>query len=346
MIFYITIFIISIIFVHFAGKKTNSYILHFFALTGPILIMSLRDQNVGTDTPHYVDMYDWSYSANSLLDYLLATRIEPLFATLLYVCSHNNLSLIGLYFTSAVLSILPVYYVAIKNRNEASPVLVMFIFYMLFCPYAFNIMRQSIATAFLVLALHFLLRKEYIKTYLFVLIAFLNHYISICFLPIVLFIQFRNLANKKAIAVFVLLFVLFLPRIIPLFDSSLDYYQGTYMDKGRVVYQSCYVVEMLLNFLLVFWAKRYKKYIDNYSVYLILSFLTLIAIGSSTIAPYIYRIAIMLDMLMLIYMPQVLQKNNVCRFAYVVFAIFFFWFVFVYNKTSGIVPYHSTILGV
>lgn len=346
MLFYILIFSISVIFVYYASKSPKSFILHVLALLGPILVLSLRDQSVGTDTPHYADILELSSSFNSLIDYLLSTRFEPLFATMLYICSHNKIPLAYVYFISAILSIVPVYYVAIANRKNASPALMMFIFYMLFCSYSFNIMRQTIASAFLVLALYFMVRKEYKKTYFFVLVAFLNHYTSVCFLPIVFLTQLMQTKSKKKIITFSILILIFLPTIISYFANSLDYYQESYLDKGEVVYQNSYIMEMLLNFLILLLAKMCKSRIENYSIYMIISILTLTAIMLSKVAPNIYRVAIMLDMLMLLYIPQIVQKNRTLKIAYITFALFFFWFVFVLNRTCAIIPYHSSIIGI
>lgn len=346
MLFYILIFSISVIFVYFAGKSPRSFILHVLALLGPILVLSLRDLSVGTDTPNYANLFESSSTFNNLIDYLSSTRIEPLFAILLYTCSHNNIPLAYVYFFSAILSIVPVYYVAIANRKNASPALMMFIFYMLFCSYSFNIMRQMIASAFLVLALYFMVRKAYKKTYFFVLVAFMNHYISVCFLPIVFLAQLMQARSKKTVITFSILVLIFLPTIISYFANPLDYYQESYMDKGEVVYQNSYVVEMLLNFLILLFAIICNRKIENYSIYMIISLLTLIAIIFSKLAPNIYRVAIMLDMLMLLYIPQIVQKNRTLKIAYVIFALFFFWFVFVLNRTCAIIPYRSFSLGI
>lgn len=79
---------------------------------------------------------------------------------------------------------------------------------------------------------------------------------------------------------------------------------------------------------------------------MIISILTLTAIMLSKVAPNIYRVAIMLDMLMLLYIPQIVQKNRTLKIAYITFALFFFWFVFVLNRTCAIIPYHSSIIGI
>lgn len=112
------------------------------------------------------------------------------------------------------------------------------------------------------------------------------------------------------------------------------------------MYQSSYVMEMLLNFLILLLAKTCKSRIENYSIYMIISILTLTAIILSKAAPNIYRVAIMLDMLMLLYIPQIVQKNRTLNIAYITFALFFFWFVFVLNSTCAIIPYHSSIIGI
>jgi len=148
------------------------------AVLPPILIAGLRDSTVGSDMELYIvpifngiasngqnlmefiDSYPDMEIGYLFVNYVIAQLTDQPFFLLL--CIH-------------ILIIIPLYITAMKWRDHLSPVLFMFIFYMIFFQESLSIVRQSIALSFSMLAFTFFWEKRYIQFFLYLIVAFLFH---------------------------------------------------------------------------------------------------------------------------------------------------------------------------
>ena len=66
MMIYIVVYAISL---YFTYKACDSKLWwnHILATVLPVLLLTFRDESVGTDTGHYIDIYDFCESADSLI---------------------------------------------------------------------------------------------------------------------------------------------------------------------------------------------------------------------------------------------------------------------------------------
>ena len=160
MIVYIIIFALSLLGVKVADiwydDKQRFWAGSVLAVLPPILIAGLRDSTVGSDTDLYVipifndialngqnlaeflDSYPDMEFGYLLLNYVVAQVTDLPFVWL--TCIH-------------ILIIISLYVTAMKWRDYLSPVLFMFIFYMIFFQESLSIVRQSIALSFSMLGL-------------------------------------------------------------------------------------------------------------------------------------------------------------------------------------------------
>jgi hypothetical protein len=148
------------------------------AVLPPILIAGLRDSTVGSDTDLYVIPIFNGIASNgqNLIEFIDSyPGMEWGYLLLTFVIAQLTDQSVFLLLSIHVLIILPLYMTAMKWREYLSPVLFMFIYYMIFFQESLSIARQSIALSFSMLAFTFFLEKKYIKYVVFTLCAFLFH---------------------------------------------------------------------------------------------------------------------------------------------------------------------------
>ena len=149
-----------------------------FAVVPPILIAGLRDSTVGSDMNLYIVPIFNGIASNgqNLMEFLDSypdMEIGYLFVN--YVIAQLTDQPFFLLLCIHILIIIPLYITAMKWREQLSPVLFMFIFYMIFFQESLSIVRQSIALSFSMLAFTFFMEKRYIGYILLMIVAFLFH---------------------------------------------------------------------------------------------------------------------------------------------------------------------------
>lgn len=344
MIIYLLVFIVSLYFTKVANQYSRQYILHLLAFILPVILLTYRDVSVGTDTSHYYDIYSTCASFNSLFDYLVSTRLEVGFASVTFFLSKFNVSIYGVFFTYAILTVLPVYLGAVKLKENVSPTFVMALYYLMFYQYSFNIVRQSIAMSFVFLSAVMLFKKNTRMTFFYWIVAILFHNTSFVFLVYLLLYLF--MFKRKAKILFICSIVIFGLYYIAqnYYADSIVYYVAAYTDKGTSSQQSSYLVEMILNTFLTFRAKL--LHVKNGDYFFYISIITLSLIVISPIIPFLFRLANFYDILLLIYIPSLLSKHIFGKSAYLFFGLFFWWFCFILNNSGESNKYSSIILGI
>ena len=182
MIVYIITFALSLLGVKMADlwfEDQRRFIAgSLLAVLPPILIAGLRDSTVGSDTDLYVIPIFNGIASNgqNLMEFIDSyPGMEWGYLLLTFVIAQLTDQSVFLLLSIHVLIILPLYMTAMKWREYLSPVLFMFIYYMIFFQESLSIARQSIALSFSMLAFTFFLEKKYIKYVVFTLCAFLFH---------------------------------------------------------------------------------------------------------------------------------------------------------------------------
>lgn len=159
-----------------------------------IFIAGFRSIDIGTDTENYYLFY-----YRILNNYQFISRYEPLFQLLNYFVVKLKLGFEWVTFLSSVLTIIPLYFAF--NKSSRFPLFSWFV-YIAFCYYfqSFNIMRQSIAMSWVLLAIcyldsnkSFFDKKSNRKTIIYTIIAILFHYTAV----LVLLIYFLNYILSK-----------------------------------------------------------------------------------------------------------------------------------------------------
>jgi len=202
MIIYILVYIYHLFF-----NKINSKILLLVSFISLVLICGLRSVDVGTDTQNYLNSF-LLIKGNNLV------QAEPVYILLAKFVNLFNGDFTAFLIVYSFLTLLPIYYLANKNKE---PILFLLFFIGLFYYFnGFNIMRQSLSASYIGLGLYLLyiddnLSKKKILLGLFsLLIGFSSHYISLIVIPfLILFHILRRIKNTD-----VHLFILFISYII------------------------------------------------------------------------------------------------------------------------------------
>lgn len=168
----------------------------FFAM---FLLCSLRGYNVGTDTEAYYDFYKYG-----------SFRMEPLFVLLREMCLSLGLGVRGLLFLSALLTYIPlVMFLLRESKDILFSSLIYLSFSVMFFHQTFNIVRACIAISFMLWALHFLVKKRYRYSSVFLIISCLFHYSAIIIFLIVAITFIIRKLNFKFVFIAISLSLLF-----------------------------------------------------------------------------------------------------------------------------------------
>lgn len=188
MIAYLVGFIMSVLLFAISAKQEGRrrYLTISIALLIPCLIAGVRASEIGTDTAGYlVPMFQAAVKAKNFQEYLSSSwyhlwryiyieDYEIGFSMLVYIISKVFRSIVAVQFVIEVLAIFPIFF-AVNRRKEYPVWLCMLVYYLMFYNTSLNLMRQSIAMAFVLLAFQYLSESDWIKYLIFMVVASLFH---------------------------------------------------------------------------------------------------------------------------------------------------------------------------
>ena len=258
MLEYLITIILSISFCIFSEKKIIkpkhkrvAIFLSIMAVLIPCVLAGLREPGVGIDsgTYAYTDfMVAKRYNAFSTY-YLHSAVKEILYPVLVYVSSRVTDSFFVLFFISQVLIIAPVYatlYLIKKRRPDFSMIISYAAFLFLYYNLSLSIIRQCMATSFVVLGYTiYKLNKKYKKSsiILFVL-AVLSHstaivlILSIILLDWIINDQKKEIWKKMLIIAAIMVVVLNIQNIVLLAAKFLPSLMARYIDTFNTIDRS------------------------------------------------------------------------------------------------------------
>lgn len=345
MIIYVISFFFSLLFMRtaiFSKKGVVAIIYHIMAVLPPVFLLTFRSVDCGTDTINYTMLFN-NIEKEGLFAYVAGTRLEFLFASIMFGVKRMGLSIEYLFFISAILTILPIYIGSLQIRKfGVNPLLPMAFFYLFFYQYSFNIVRQSIAMSFVFLSVVYLIQNKIRSSLLVMIIAVLFHYVAtISIIPFVVYItRFQSTRNRALIVVLSSVIIVYLLQYV--YAVKADSVMAHLEESASL--QMSYFVEMAINLLFVAFAwKKDKTGLKRF--FLFVSCLTLIILVIGSQGAYMFRIANALDILLLIYIPLALKhsKNRMVIYSYMSFAVAFWWYIFILRGNGRTCPYISSL---
>lgn len=336
---YIISLLLTLIFLRISIKYKKWYY-HLLTILPSVILLTYRGVDVGTDTIHYTDLYSSAESSYSYISFLLGYRLEYGFGSLLYLTAHTGFPVQFGFFVMALFTIVPVYTATYLLKDKVSPYMMLTLYFLMFYQYSFNIVRQSIAMSFILLTVALLFTNHKRLAIIFAVTSILFHNTAILILPLLTLYLLKGKNRIKLLALLTVIVGVIYFYGKDYIDSSMDYYSDAYLSGSKVSAQSSYLVEMGLNLFLVLIAwKKYRTSETNFC--LMCSFFVFVLILMSTVFSYAFRIANCYDILALIAIPLAIKtlKSPIIRSGYECFAVFYWWFVFIYNNSGGTYPF-------
>ena len=190
-------------------KREMFFLFSLMAIIPPCMFSAFRGETVGNDVLVYaVPVYKLAVNSSSFHELIsLNTRFEYGYLALAYLSSHLFHSFHFMLFFTQLLIISIVYYAAYSIRERVSPWAIMLCFFSFFYVETFNIMRQGIAVAFVLLAFVELINKKPIKSVVAASIGTMFHSTAIIGYGLMIFITFFQRISNKYVRLFAIVLI-------------------------------------------------------------------------------------------------------------------------------------------
>lgn len=319
------------------ARKLGKFIF-WIAVLFPALIAGFRF-GIGTDYFSYESIYTrLTTSYLNLFELISYTRYEPGWIALNLFTDFVFGEPKFLFVLSATLTWV-IFFKAIYNqKNYVSISLAILILLCTMYNISFNLVRQTLAMAFLLLSISPLLEKKFWRYIITVLMASMFHFTALIFLPAYWIVNSRNekvAFFKKAMApIFFILLIVFIDPILNLvtsFDAFAAY--STYdLQSGSFGFGN---IIMRLPIFIVIWINYKKLKMKENPIHriVVLYFIGVILIHLGYLAPHVNRIAGYYEITQVLILGALVrvQNNKYEKFMYSYGIIIYYVAWFTYN---------------
>ena len=359
-------FSISLIWVGLSlQQKWPKRLLVFIGLLLPCVMAAMRDISIGSDTRGYIHkLYLFASKSSNIKEFfntafIMYAQKDYLYLIITYIMGHFGLGFNMLLFIYEILIVFPIYFTFKKLKFTKYEIIIgLLSFYLIFYNVTFNMLRQSIAISFIVLAFAFYLKNsskfDKILAYLFILISIEFHSTALFIIPF--FWMYRLYMTEKIktkykigfsviLNVMSLIFVVFYESILTFIGKSGIYklallYLERYSYKNFSFYQA--FINLLIIIIIVISKKKFNK--NSYIFLISLSIINmLISSGLGYFIQYSQRIMLYIQYILLFcFIPKIamkFDKKNIVIFicGMVLFSTWILYFVI--KNVHETVPY-------
>lgn len=327
-------------------RKRNIILLNVLVMGVLFIYCAFRGEYIGADTPTYLSIYS---SAFHLDNY----KNEYLFYSVIKWIRHLGYSAEDCQIVMAALTFFPLLMLFVKKSVIPSLSIILFIiavngYYL----ETYNIVRQSVATAFLLWAYVMAVEKRWGYTIVFFIMAIGFHNSSLIYLPLFLLALYCKFSYKVVvIAIISSLLFAFAFSSISFLTNIVDSLQGiNILGFDKYSHFADYRLDMTRNmnglitlllphsFLCLY---AYKKKGDNMLVRLY--FYGIVLLNIVSVMPTSYRMAYGLTSLELLIYPMVFKEAGKWRWAFLMLFIFLlaYWLMKLSSGgvDSALIPY-------
>lgn len=341
-ILYLCVFIPALFFTNCVDQYSQKrHALNRFLIVGicsilaigiPTIFAGFRGIDVGTDIKVYaVPEYELSQLCTGLKDYLDTTKTNIGYAFIVWFSANIMHSFNVLLIITELLQVGPIFLTAYVSRKHIPMWQVMFVFFFMHYVIGFNVMRQSISAAFLLLAYVLYKEKYYKTTIICIIIAQLFHSTAIlgCLIvgTVIVVISIKNRCLKWTIlcmlplmtAIFLLFWdtwitIILNSGLLPAdkFQIYLDVFSGKVQGPKSYMFEvePTQYVEIALKVVYLFfptlytfkyrwWDRLHKELFLFTLVGVLINVMVLIVLHSA----YGYRLAMYLEYFFILYIP-------------------------------------------
>lgn len=364
---YICCFFLSTLFIKIGSARKNqnkkiSACLCFGAgLLVTAVLAGLRDYSIGTDVRGYGNVWFQravlSTNAHGYLKWGTSSQVGVLYISLNYIVSIFTDNAHWFYFVLALLINCLIFSGIYSCKDEIDISLAMLVFYFLFYNNTLNLLRQSLAMAIIVSGFKFVKRKQFVRYFICVTLAFFTH--STAFVGIAIYFLYHSYKMKYSkiirlgIGIGLLGVAVFYQNILDIMiklgflGSRYTAYVSDYESGGRLIRIFLFCIPWIIYFFIVY-RKSYRN--DGYAQFWVLiltcsSMLTLIIFSNAAAL----RIAYFFDYFFIIMIPWIAEKHKVREKQYrninlttvlIVSYLLIYWgIVYIYQNHGETVPY-------
>ncbi len=336
-------------------KKIIFFIFSGLAVIIPSVIAGLRATNIGTDVKVYlIPLYKAALSCETFSAFhkmISAHDIELLFEILVYIPTRifSNIN-VTMFFVHLPICLF-LYMGANCFKDKGHPSIIYLFVLLAFYNMSLNIMRQFIAIAIVFYGYKFLLKKEFLKYIITVIIASFFHSSAIIALSFVLIVLICNSKNKILYSFFLIIFLcvgLVLYNKLLTLLSGIGIIPYKYVLRYSIINSQLHInladnIIRLYPLLLMFFQSRTLKNTENNTFFAIISIYDLILFQMSLFVVGIQRICIYFTMFSFINIGRIIRqsKYNKTPIALTSLVVYLAYFIvsYVYIGIAETYPY-------
>ena len=311
-------------------KKQSFYLFVSFVIL--FVLAAFRDVSVGTDTVGYEMLFNRLVNGIDIRQEFGWVYLNKL---IIYFGGGFNYVLI----LASLLALIPVFYVS--KKYSVNPMLSIFLYYSFYIYLqSFNIMRQTIAVGFVLVAYTFLLRKAYMNYFLIVILASFFHITSLLCLPMVFVNKIPDKIPVYLILIFGSLFLgTFLGNFIMNKAAFLFGYLH-YLDKfdSGVGIGLFIVLVNVFSVFVIFTVKERDTLFKMFIVYIVF-------VNLAVAVPFGYRIIFYFTIVQILFLPKFIKSNRFSiKKVVLIIVILYGYLCFSRSVGSGeVIPYFNTL---
>ena len=347
LIFYLAIYFISALILHFAVRFKNKAMRFVFCAVAvfiPCFMLGVR-YYVGVDYNTYMILY-YRHCNMSFMEYLRADQTSELgFFIFSRIAGYFDKPQI-LFFLFAVVSYLPVALFCLERKDKSTTFFIAFLFLTSSFTTGMNIMRQTAAVSIAFYALKYIYDKKLFKFLLCVLLATCFHSTSIVIIPLYFLWTKRgnlSLGTLRGVSIVsaYIIFAANITYILPLLGERFDGYASGGA-QGRNLSILLSVIWLVIFFI---FRKQIVKSEKKDSFLILLYFIGVALSFTGLINVYLKRIASYFtfgDFILMIELRNVIDSKSRPLFFIILLAYSLFMFVLTYYimGQAGIFPYN------
>lgn len=371
---YVFVFIVSLFFFKIALKFKNKQKYLFILFSGlglfvPSFLAGIRDISMGTDVKVYIlPLFIGAGNYSSFSQFVLykqSSISDILYLLLTYVCRLISNDYFLLFFMITFISMIIIYIALLidnnnkeqTNQKSNSNIMLGLIIYFLFMYNStFNMARQSIAIAFVILAFALLRKRKKILCYILIIISSLFHNTSLAIIPFILLYNYirdkgelykKNNLLEIVCIVLTILLVIFTPIIldnlsnIGFLSNALKFYT-TWGNIHEFNFSN--TLFYIVIFLIVdTCSERLKKSINDYNFYRLISILSIILLQLGAAVKFMDRITFYIFYpLIFLIIPKLSFNKYMNKKEFVLSLFIYFLFVAYWIYWIVFLGYHGT----
>lgn len=339
-------------------KVAFSLMLSICAILVLAILGGLRDKTIGTDVLYYVKgNYDLAVRSASFTKYYTSVYAkEPLYLLCVYIVAKIFENFQILLFILQLITVGCVYCALWRMRDSVSPWFALLVYCALYYNDSFNMVRQHMAMAIVLLGSTFIVEEKYKKSIFCTIIATLIHFPAvISLLNVCLYGYLQKKKVKKDVSIREL--VLFVVAIVGvlgvktwsqvlikfgLLSSRYLYYfshestSGHYLDTLIYLIEICYLITN---------SKTLSKRMKNYNFYKLIALFNVIFLQLVLFMNYGHRISLyfgIVNVMTIGQIPKTIYKasNRIITYLIVVVIALSYWLrIYYFGGVSNTIPY-------